>query len=108
MTAYQVLVDGLSLYAESGDSLHYERDHDLSLHTKPARRGGEVAAVVLVELGIDGNTCHQARLDFGTLFPKAGEDDLFHYSLMGDEVRALTDAIDTLTEIRDQLVRIAN
>jgi len=102
---YEVAVDNLSLHHASGESLHYERDRDLTIHTKAAKRGGEFAAVVLVELGIDGYACHQARLDFGTLHPKEGEE-MFHYERTGDEVRALNDAIETLTAIRDQLAEI--
>lgn len=105
---YRVSVDELSLYdAETGLSLHFERDHDLYISTKAAQRGGELAAVVVMELGIDGYACHRARLDFGAMFPSEGEE-LFHYSRSGDEVRALTDAIDTLTALRDQLARLTD
>lgn len=106
MSAYSTEVGALSLYdAEAGVSLDFERDRDLSVNLKEARRGGDAAAFVLVELGIDGNAAHHARLDFGCIFPSEGEDR-FHYSLTGDEVRALTDAIDTLTILRDRLAHV--
>jgi hypothetical protein len=98
---YSIMIERFSLHDnDSGRTLHYERDEDLHMHTKAARRGGDVAAVLLVELGIDGSECHQARLDFGTRCP---DDDAFAYRVLGDEVRVLTDAIETLTALRDVL-----
>lgn len=105
MTSYRVSVDELSLYdAGTGRSLHYEHDHDLRVNVKPAIRGGDQAALILIELGIDGGDCHQARLDIGPCW----EDGTFCYEKTGDEVRAITDAIDTLAALRDQLARICD
>lgn len=104
MTAYRVSVDELTLHDAAGDgrSLHYERDHDLTVNTKTALGGGTQAAIILLELGIDGHETHRARLDFG-FNPAEDGEEVFTYDRRGDEVRALTDAIDTLTALRDHL-----
>ncbi|MDO9498102.1 MAG: hypothetical protein Q7J48_20530 [Nocardioides sp.] len=107
MSTYRASVGELSLHdPESGRNLHFERDHDLTVETKRANRGGEIAAVLLIELGIDGCETHQARLDFGHITGAYNDPEAFHYALTGDEVRALTDAIDTLTALRDELARM--
>lgn len=106
MSAYRVSVDELTLYdSEANRVLHYERDHDLTVQAKAANRGGEIAALLLIELGIDGAETHQARLDFGIIKGSEG-DGAFRYNRGGDEVRVLTDAIETLTALRDQLERV--
>lgn len=90
---------------DSGRSWVFELDEDLSINVKPAQaqHGGSAAAVVLIELGIDGYDVHHARLDFGGSIPH--EEGLFTYARTGDEVKALTDAIETLTVLRDELAR---
>lgn len=111
MTAVaEVKVDGLEVESftvsldrgsEYGTARHFERDHDLEVGVKGARRGGTVAGIVLVELGIDGYDTHLARVDFGSV----DRDAECRYRT-GDSVRALTDAIDCLTLLRDQLARM--
>lgn len=89
---------------------HYERDVDLTVGVKGASRGGQVAGVVLVELGIDGNDMHMARLNFNWVDGASEDAAVFHYALPSgdDEVRALTDAIECLTVLRDQLARMTD
>lgn len=82
---------------EDASSVHYSLDHDLHMQTKATRHDGQVSAVVLVELGIDGYTTHGVRLDYG-----AAEPDGLTYR-HGDEVRALTDAIEAMTAVRDKV-----
>lgn len=99
-------IEQFSLYADGGKALSFEQDMDLHVHTKAARGGGRgsVAAVVLVELGIDGYEAHRARLDYG-LVP-LDDTEAFRYDRGRDEVRVLTDAIDALTALRDELARM--
>lgn len=101
---YEVRVEALNLYATEADrSYDYERDGDLTVNCAAAHRGGTVAGLILVELGIDGNEMHRVRLDFGV-----GEThpDAYRLRRSGDEVRALTDAIDAMTALRNELARV--
>ena len=105
MSAYRTTVESLSLYAtdEVGASVHYQLDPDLHARTKAASDGGEVSAVVFVELGIDGYATHGVRLDYGV-----AEPDGLNVYRHGDEVRALTDAIEAMTAVRDELERVGS
>lgn len=102
---YRTNVESLNLYASDGDQiLHYEEDHDLHVHCKAANRGGTTAGLVLVELGIDGYETHRVRFNVGS--GHLEETEAFRYALQGDEVRALTDAINAMTALRDELARV--
>lgn len=105
MSALKVGIEAFSLFEQDGDqrSFHYEYDHDLTVNTKAASQGGEVAALLLVELGIDSYPAHRVRLGVGVC---DREGDAFFYESSGDEVRILTDAIETLTALRDRLALI--
>lgn len=106
MSGYEVTVESFVVRQEASDQQWvYERDEDLSIGIRRAQDGrGSHAGVLLVELGIDGYPCHRARLDFGYL--KDADEEAFNYDRSPDaELRALTDAIETLTILRDELAR---
>lgn len=108
---YEVGADAFTLTARTDNperrtgpqTIHYERDHDLMVTCKNANRGGTQAGLVLIELGVDGYECHTVRLD---MMRPGQDDDEYHYASSGDEVWALTDAIEALTAVRDQIARI--
>lgn len=102
MSGYRTDIEAFNLYGDNG-SVTYERDHDLEYGVMSARRGGTVAGLVLIELGIDGYKTHQVRLDFGVVDREPG---IFDYAPGGDEVRAFTDAIEALTTVRDRLATL--
>lgn len=99
MSARHTSIEAFDLYIDGDGSRHYERDHDLFINAKSATDGGETAALVLIELGIDGNRTHRAKFDFGLAEPSP---DGFTYE-RDVEVRALSDAIETPTALRDRM-----
>ncbi len=105
----EVEVEAFNLhYRELGRTFDYVRDADLSgvlgdEFTKHVG-GGHRAGLVVVELGIDGYEAHRVRVDVGIIPPE--HTDVLRYRNSGDEVRMLTDAIEAMTAIRDELARV--
>lgn len=116
---YKLHVDNFSVVdpeADGGRGLDvtFEVDPDLylgcgrALGNVPGRRIANQAALVLVELGIDGSASHRVRVDHTGNMPGPNDDpalfaDAFNYPRGGGYVEILTDAIESLTALRDQL-----
>ena len=93
--ARQLDVEAFSLYGtdKTRGNVHYEADDDLS---------GQLAGLVLVELGIDGYETHKVRVDLSAVMIDHAEDEtVLHYG--GDKVAALDDALAAIEAVRDQL-----
>jgi len=109
---YQLDVEAFSLFAD-GASVHYEADPDLSIGVNLALTGNRdvranQAALVLIELGIDGHETHRVRVDRTGNYPGPGEDaadyaDAFNYPRSGSEAFILGDAIEACQAVLDQL-----
>lgn len=95
-TGYALDVERFTL-SDQARTRHFEGDAELRLGCKGALDGGSQAALVLIELGIDGYDSHRVRIEHQPVL----DPDALTYQR--DDVAALDAAIETLTAIRDQL-----
>jgi hypothetical protein len=108
-------VERFSLY-DGDTSMHFESDPDLylgcsrALGNAPGKPRASQAALVLVELGVDGCPTHVVRVDRTGNYPGPGDDparyqDSFNYP-GGQSGNALMmrDAITALQAVLDQLL----
>lgn len=105
MTAYALDVERFTLADPSandgyGSTRHFENDAELRHGCRDALGAGSQAALLLIELGIDGADSHRVRLEHQPV----REPDAVNYKR--DDVAALDAAIETLTAIRDELARM--
>lgn len=112
---YRIAVENFSLY-DGETSLHFERDMDLYVeagralsHPAGAPKGRQ-AALVLIELGIDGEHAHRVRVDQTSyLFcPGPGEDPslydgAFVYPHQNPETFILSDALEAVEALLERL-----
>lgn len=117
---YRLDVEAFTL-SDGETNVHFELDNDLYIGVdralgNPQDRGERAArtrlasqaALVLVELGIDGERTHRVRLERTGNIPGPGEDrgryeDAFNYPASG-EAFILGDAIEALQAVLDQLL----
>lgn len=107
MTAYALDVERFTLSNSSandgyGRTRHFEGDAELHHGCRAALGSGSQAALLLIELGIDGADSHRVSIEHQP--PSVLDPDAVHYGR--DDVAALDDAIETLTAIRDELARM--
>lgn len=116
---YRLDVEAFSLLSDDETCIDFQLDNDLYVgvdralgnNPDPAKRKGKIAsqaALVLIELGIDGNRTHRVRLERTGNIPGPGDDPsdyetAFNYPRSG-EAFILGDAIEACQAVLDQLL----
>ncbi len=116
-TNYSLTVEAFDLH-DGETSIHFKVDPDLyvgvdrALGNDPARRGrpcAQQAALVLIELGIDGNKVHRVRVERTGNSPGPDDDpqwyeDAFNYNRDEASASIVEDAVTALQAVLAQIL----